>query len=339
VRIGQTFERCMSIEFINAKVFWALLVLPVIVGTILWGLRRREAVLKEFGRMDLLVQFSRFSLNRRITDQILPTILCFAVLTTAVARPLLYGSSRQIMKGTLDVVAILDVSKSMAAEDCGPEASRIEKAKDVLLECLPELSGNRLGIVTFAGKSFPQAELTDDFQALAFVLKNWVAVDSAPSQGSNIGKALSEAVDLFEEDDKKKIILLFSDGGHVRPENLEGVLTDISAKGVSVVSVGLGTVQGAKIPVYEKGQFKEWFKMDGTEAVTRLNEEILTEISQATEGKYIHLTSGKELEGIFRNPEVVGKKVLSGGREIFQIPLALAIILLFFGLYFERRSV
>jgi len=260
-------------------------------------------------------------------------------LVTATARPLLSGNSEQIKEGTLDVVAVLDVSKSMAAEDCGPEVSRIERAKDVLLGCFPELAGNRLGIVTFAGNSFPQAELTDDFQALRFVLKNWVTVDSAPSQGSNIGKALSEAVHLFEKGDKKKMILLFSDGGHVRPENLEGILTDIGARGISVISSGLGSRKRSRIPVYEKGTFKEWLKIEGKEAVTGLNDGILREISQATGGKYVRISSGKEFRGIFRDPAVVGKRVLSGGREIFQIPLALSILLLFVGMYFERRSV
>jgi len=328
----------MSLEFMNAKAFWAMLALGFIMGAIVWGLYRRKAILEEFGRIDLLSQFSRFSFNRKILYQGLPTVLCFALLVTATARPLLSGDSGQISKETLDVVAVLDVSKSMAAEDCAPEVSRIERAKDVLLGCFSELGGNRLGIVTFAGGSFPQAELTDDFGALRFVLKNWVGVDSAPSQGSNIGKALSEAVHVFEKGDKKKIILLFSDGGHVRPENLEGILTDISSRGISVISAGLGSPNGSRIPVYEKGTFEGWLKIEGKEAVTRLNDGILREISQATGGKYVRISSAKELRGIFRDSAVVGKRALSGGREIFQIPLTLSILLLCAGMYFERRS-
>jgi Ca-activated chloride channel family protein len=235
-------------------------------------------------------------------------------------------------------VAIVDVSNSMGAEDCGSGDSRLEMAKDTLLGCLADLAGNRLGIVTFSGKSFPQAELTDDFQALRFVLKNWVRIGSAPSQGSNIGAALTEAVNLFEKADKKKIILVLSDGGHVRPENLQGIVADIKANGISVISGGIGSLKGSRIPVYEKGKFKEWFTVDGKEAFTRLNEAMLQEISQASGGKYIRLSSGKELRGVFRDPAVVGKKVLSGGREIFQIPLVLSIALLWVGTYFERRS-
>lgn len=329
----------MGLEFLNPKALWALLILPFFVGAIVWGFRRRKALLEEFGKMDLLSQFSRLSRSRKILYQRSLLVLCLALLIAAGARPLLSGHSGRVKEGTLDVVAIVDVSRSMAAEDCGPGISRVEMAKGTIIRCLPELEGNRLGIVTFAGKSFPQAELTDDCHALRFVLENWIGIGSAPSEGSNIGAALSEAVNLFEKGDKKKMILFLSDGGHVRPENLQGTLADIKVNAITIVSGGVGSLNGSRIPVYEDGTFKEWFTMNDEEVVTRLNEGILEEISRATGGEYIRLSSGKELRGIFRNPALVGKKVLSGGREVFQIPLGLSIVLLWVGTYFERRSV
>jgi Ca-activated chloride channel family protein len=328
----------MPLGFLNPHAFWIMLGLPLVAGAVLWGLRRRGTILREFGRVDLLIQFSRFSLACKPVYQVLPAVLCFCLLVVSVARPILQGSSKEIMKGTLDVVAVLDVSKSMRAEDCGPEGSRLEMAKTTLLQSLPSLAGNRLGLVTFAGKSFPQAELTDDLEALEFVLKKWVTVDSAPSQGSNIGMALSEAVRLFEEDERKRVILFFSDGGHVRPDNLDEILTEIDTRGITVVSVGVGSKEGTKIPVYEEGRVKEWLKIDGIEVETRLNEDILREISQGTGGKYIHLMSAKELKGVLRDPVVIGKKASSGGREIFQLPLGLAIGIFFVGICLERRT-
>jgi len=328
----------MPLGFLNTHAFWAMLGLPFIVGAILWGLWRREAILREFGGMELLIQFSRFPLSCKPLYRVLPAALCFGLLVFSMARPVLHGHSREIPKGSLDVVAVLDVSKSMSAEDCGPRGSRFEMVKATLLRSLPDFAGNRLGLVTFAGKSFPQAELTDDLEALAFVVKNWVTVDSAPSQGSNIGMGLSEAIGLFEENKRKRVILFFSDGGHVRPENLDGILTEIAAKGVTIVSVGVGSKEGAKIPVYEEGRIKEWFKIDGNEVETRLNEDILREISLGTRGKYIHLMSVKKLTGVLKDPVVMGKNVLAGGREIFQLPLGLAISIFFLGIYLEHRS-
>ena len=328
----------MPLEFLNIKAFWTLLGLPFVGGAIWWGFRRRRAILREFGRMDLLIQFSRFSLGGKTIYRVLPAALCFGLLVFSMARPILHGNYGEILKGTLDIVAVLDVSKSMRAEDCDPGSSRLEMAKTALLQFLPDLAGCRLGLVTFAGESFPQAELTDDLQALEFVLKNWVTVDSAPLQGSNIGMALSEAIRLFEEDKRKRVILFFSDGGHGRPENLDGILTEIGAKGIAVVSLGVGSKEGARIPVYEEGRFKEWLKMNGEEVQTRLDEDILRKIGQGKGGKYLHLTSAKKLKGVLRDPEVMGTRALSGGREIFQIPLGLAIGMVFLGIYLERRA-
>ena len=141
---------------------------------------------------------------------------------------------------------------------------------------------------------------------------------------------------MFDDEKRIKIILLCSDGGHVRPKNLKGILTDISTRGITIVTVGLGSETGSKIPVYEDGRFIKWFEINEKEAVTRLNEEILREISRMTGGKYIRANLNTELKGIFRDPGVVGKKILSGGKDIFQIPLTLSIDLLSLGMWFER---
>lgn len=326
----------MNVEFLNAKAFWAMCALPLLFGFFVWSLYRKKTILKEFGNLDLLTQFSRLRLDRKIPYQAVPIFLSFALLIAITAHPLLYTNSKTLKKGALDVVAVMDLSKSMTAEDCGPNISRIDMAKETLLNLMPELSGNRMGIVTFAGESFPQAELTNDFQALTFVLKNWVTPDSAPSDGSKIGKALSEAVALFEQNERKKIILLYSDGGSAPVENFNGLLTDMTTRGINVFSVGLGSPEGSKIPVYENEKFKEWYKINGTEVITSLNEENLKHISKRTEGRYFRIKSGNELLGIFKDAGVVGEEVLMGKREIFQIPLALSIVLLFLGMCWER---
>jgi Ca-activated chloride channel family protein len=326
----------MSIEFLNEKAFWAMVALPFLLVFFVWSLYRKEAILKEFGNPDLLSQFSRLRLNQKIPYRAAPIFLSFAILIAITARPLLYVNSQKVKKGSLDVVAVMDLSRSMQAEDCGPNLTRIDMAKNILLDLLPDLNGNRMGIVTFAGKSFPQAELTDDFQALRFVLTKWVTPDSAPAEGSNVMKALSEAVGLFENGDRKKIILLFSDGGHIRQNNLDESLTEMGTKRISVFSIGLGSLEGSRIPVYENDMFKEWFKLNGEEVVTRLNEEILENISQATGGKYFRIKSGNEIKGIFKDPRVMGEKVLLTKKEVFQIPLAFSILLIFLGICWER---
>ena len=88
--------------------------------------------------------------------------------------------------------------------------------------------------------------------------------------------------------------------------------------------------------MYENDKFKEWFRLNGEEVVTRLNEEILENISRATGGRYVRIKSGNELKGILMDPRVLGEKILLAKREVFQIPLAFSILLLFFGIFWER---
>lgn len=330
----------MGLDFIDDRAFWGLLAIPLLIGFLVWSLRRRRSILNEFGDVNLLSQFSFLSLSQGVALRGVFVLLCLALLVVVMARPVLSGHVSTLRRGALDVVAALDVSKSMAAEDCGSGVARMDMAKKSLVESFSDLGGNRVGLVTFAGQSFPQAELTDDFQALEFVLENWVTVDSAPSQGSNLGAALSEAIELFEEEEeKKRIILLFSDGGNARPKNLEGLLADMEGRAVSVICLGLGSAEGSRIPVYVEGKFTEWLKIDGKEMVTRLNEPILREIAEATGGMYIKMDSGRELEGILKDPGVVGHEALSGGSEVFQIPLALSMVFLGLGIYLHRRKV
>ena len=88
--------------------------------------------------------------------------------------------------------------------------------------------------------------------------------------------------------------------------------------------------------VYENDKFKAWFELNGVEVITRLNEEILRNISEATGGKYFRITSENEVRSIFKDPGVMGERILLGKREIFQVPLALSILLLCLGMCWER---
>jgi hypothetical protein len=79
----------MPLEFLNVQAFWILLSLPFVVGAVGWGGHRRRAILREFGRMDLLLQFSRFPAGGKTIYQVLPAALCLGLLVLSVARPIL----------------------------------------------------------------------------------------------------------------------------------------------------------------------------------------------------------------------------------------------------------
>jgi Ca-activated chloride channel family protein len=206
----------------------------------------------------------------------------------------------------------------MAAEDYHPE-SRLHKARGIILEMLPQLRGNRVGIVTFAGNSFRQAELSEDFTALEFILKHWVDIDSAGVGGSDLGRALETGLAvLSEETDRERLILLFSDGGD-DAQHFDEVLAKIAQQRVRVIAFGLGGLEQSRIPRYDAAQkFLGYIETKGQTVTTRLNEASLQHIARATQGIYRRVAHPASWQNVWQNKTVVGQALMQDERRAFQ---------------------
>jgi Ca-activated chloride channel family protein len=220
--------------------------------------------------------------------------------------------------GLLDVVMVMDVSKSMAAADYGAN-SRLDQARQMARHMLTRLRGNRVGLVTYAGISFRQAELTDDLDALDFILDHWVSIDSVSVSGSNLPAALETGVALFEPAvEREKLLLLFSDGG-TGPEALSDILAKASQQDIRVVVFGLGHTQPSRIPQYNKHkQFVSYLKADGKVVTTRLNESVLQRVAEGANGTYLRIQHGQGWRGILSRPKVIGALFEQEERKLFQ---------------------
>jgi Ca-activated chloride channel family protein len=315
-------------RFAHPEAFWLLGLLPILVVLFWIGKRRKETFLWELG--DLVPQSqtaSRFPRLHKPWVQALFLLCAFLNIILALADPRFpYGTPR-LRAGVLDVVFVIDVSKSMAAEDYG-SLSRLEKAGEVARELLTALQGNRVGIVTFAGTSFRQAELTEDLQALDFILKHWLQIDAVGVGGSNIGRAIETGIALFPEDPSRgKLLFLFSDGGE--QENLEEVLTKATHRGIRIVTLGLGSLQPSKIPLYNaQKKFTGYLKVNEQVVTTRLNEENLQQIATATQGMYQRIVSGAQWHHLLTQPAVVGNTLTQEEQKLFQIFLLFGLLAL-----------
>ena len=92
-----------------------------------------------------------------------------------------------LRKRGIDVVIALDFSKSMLAKDVRP--SRIDRAKAEVTAFLNELSGDRVGIVAFAGETM-EFPMTVDYGAAALFFRDLGPYDM-PVGGTAIGRALT----------------------------------------------------------------------------------------------------------------------------------------------------
>lgn len=307
----------------------ALSLVPLLLllsGLLLREARQRRAFLRSLGDLRLVRGVSRLGPHR-----LRPVLLSLALtgVIAALARPALAPASGADDRRPLDVVVLLDVSRSMAAEDYAPRLSRLGKAKAMILDTLPWLAAEQVGIVTFAGAPFRQAPLTDDHGALRYILNRWVFIESAPPGGSDIAQGIRAAIRLFGSRASHRIVLLFSDGGQNQMEGLRSALADTKSNGVRIFAFGLGGPVASRLPQYgADGRFSGWLTINGRVATTKLQEDVLREAAAGTGGAYVRVVSGRELHQALDRLGAPRSSSTPEARELFQWALAVALILL-----------
>jgi Ca-activated chloride channel homolog len=178
----------------QGDMLWWLLVLPLIAGAMLVGLRMRQRAAERFGsevaRGRMVVGASP---ALRAARAVL-FLIGLGLAIVALARPQYGSQTRMLRKRGVDVVIALDFSKSMLARDVRP--SRIDRAKAEITAFLDELTGDRVGIVAFAGETM-EFPMTVDYSAAALFFRDLGPYDM-PVGGTAIGRALTAAQRLIE---------------------------------------------------------------------------------------------------------------------------------------------
>ena len=222
---------------------------------------------------------------RRALKQVL-LILAAAGVGLALARPQ-WGEQTEVshLFGQ-DTLFILDCSRSMLASDVTP--SRLQRAKLAILDYVQRRGHGRVGLVAFAGEAFLQCPLTFDYGAFQDAL---MAIDdrTIPIPGTDVGRALDEAIHAMDKTQRPKLLVLLTDG-----EDLEqgGVRTAeaLGKEGVVVFAVGVGTPAGGEIQmVNEQGKTELVRDSRGEVVRSRLDEPTLRAIAQTTHGAYYPL--------------------------------------------------
>ncbi len=213
-------------------------------------------------------------------------LICIAVfsLVAGLANLRARGSAENITRQGVDVMIVLDVSKSMLATDVKP--SRLDKAKQLLYRLIDRLQSDRVGLILFAGRAYMQMPLTTDHSAAKLYISE-AGPSAVPTQGTIFSEALTMANSSFNRNEHKyKAVVLISDGEDHDPEALK-VAKQMADDGVMVNTVGIGSPEGSQIIDPETKEAKK--DAQGNTVISKLNEQELTGISDATNGIYIHL--------------------------------------------------
>lgn len=211
------------------------------------------------------------------------TISALSIL--ALVNPKIGSKLKTITREGVDIVFVMDVSKSMLAEDIKP--SRLDQSKQLVSKMLNEFVSDRVGIVVYAGKAYPQLPLTTDYSAAKMFLKN-VNTDIVPSFGTDVGSAVDLALDYFENTAEKKnqCIILLSDGEDHENTSMPWA-KEAKEKGVLIHTVAIGKESGAPIPIDENGRAVYKKDKEGQIVLTKMNPKFLSQIANTTQGRFL----------------------------------------------------
>jgi len=218
----------------------------------------------------------------------------------ALMRPQARGET-ETMAGSdtsADVMFVLDVSRSMLAEDAAP--NRLARAKAEIGELVGKLEDARVGLTVFAGRAVQACPLTPDHSFFDTVLAT-IDTRSAGRGGTKIGEALKIAVKGFSPGGGAKLIVLITDGDDQDPYSVDAAKLARDA-GVKIVAIGLGSETGSEITLTDPHTgAKSKLMHDGKPVISKLDGDALRKIALATEGVYVPAgTSAVDLKSILQ---------------------------------------
>jgi len=319
--------------FENPASLLLLIFLPLTIGFFWWRDRVRTAKWLLLGDEALLSRLiPQINRARRFWKAAL-WLIAFASLIVALARPV-WGEEVNITEAQgVSVMVVLDVSKSMNAQDIVP--SRLERAKLAINDLIDGLAGNEIGLILFAGTAFVQFPLTTDTASASTFLQA-ASSDAISRQGTNVDAALRLAVDSFRSPSgSKRVIVLITDGENHEGDPLKA--SELAAEqDITIYTIGYGNAEGAAIPVRDVNGNEIGYQTDraGNLVLSALDETLLQQIAERTGGTYQRATANNteisNLLGLINEIEAgnLGMRTETRAIERFGLFVALALIAL-----------
>jgi Ca-activated chloride channel homolog len=307
-----------------------LILLPAMIIFFIWRSRIRHANLLRLGDEELVSVLMPFHKSHRQLWESALWLAALVSLILALARPVWGQDVNTVEVEGVSVMIVLDVSKSMNAQDIVP--SRLERAKLAINDLFNGLAGNELGMILFAGTAFVQFPLTLDTTSATTFL-NAVSTDAITRQGTNINAALKLAIDSFSDfTTSQQMIILVTDGENHEEDPLAAA-TLAAEQGITIHTIGYGGTEGAPIPIRDANGLEIGYQMDqvGNLVMSKLDEAPLRAIAERTGGTYQQaMSGGLEISNLIETIKQadagnLGVRTESRGIERFGIFVALAL--------------
>lgn len=327
----------------NPMMLHLLYIIPIMILVYLISLNNKNKRLKKFATAPLLPSLiPDFRAGKKLTRFIL-FHFSIAFFIVALANPQIGSKIAEGKQEGIDIMIALDVSNSMIAEDLKP--NRLQRAKLAIEKLVNRLGGDRVGIIVFAGNAYVQLPITTDYSAAKLFL-NGIDNTIVPVQGTAIGKAIDLAMTSFNfEDQSSKTIIIITDGENHEDDAIKAA--EIAREqGVIVNAIGMGSIQGAPIPVYNNGRQVDFKKnRAGETIITKLNDTMLKDISEAGGGTFVRASQQDVGLGILldnldqMDKKEFGSVIYTEYESRFQYYLGIGLLLLLIDLLlFDKKQ-
>ncbi|WP_298285034.1 VWA domain-containing protein [uncultured Lutibacter sp.] len=278
-------------------------VLFVLFLLVLWWKKRTQ---KQFADAHLIQKLSPEQSTFKSFLKIIVVCLGLAFLIIGLANPKMGTKLETVKRQGVDIVFALDVSKSMLAEDIAP--SRLDKAKQIITRIIESLGSDRIGIIIYAGNSYPLLPITTDHAAAKMFLQN-ANPDMVSSQGTAINEAIERGITYFDNDEQTNRFLFIVSDGEDHEENPVSLAEEAKKQGIKIYTISVGTEKGGPIPIKSNGSVISYKKDNkGEVVITQMKEEVLRAIANEGNGKYINGNKTQETITIIEDLLVKAEK-------------------------------
>ncbi len=268
-------------RFENPDILYGLLIVPLLILIFVLLRLQRKKILSKFASKQMLTSLVvDYSPNKPYIKFIF-SLLVISSLIVALANPQFGTKVEKVKRAGIEIMFALDISNSMLSNDIQP--NRLDRAKSLLTKLIDGLTGDKVGIVIFAGDAFLQMPLTTDYSASKLLLST-ISPELIAQQGTAIGAALDMSINSFSKDkDVSKVVLLISDGENHEDDAID-IAQEAKDKNIAVYTIGMGTPNGGPIPIGSGNFLKD---ENGEVVITKLSSSLLSEIAELTKGRFI----------------------------------------------------
>jgi len=319
-------------RFEHPVFLYALALLPVLIVLVLGANFARKKALARMGNLDLIQRLMPDRSPERLRSKNILFLFGLFFIIIALSNPQWGTKTQAVRRQSIDVIFALDVSQSMLCQDIAP--NRLIQAQKLCQQLIEKLSGNRLGVILFAGEAYMQVPLTTDYEAVSLLLQS-ANPDMISSQGTSIGEALAIAQQNTAKSNGNRVVLIITDGED-HEARAESQARQAARQGMKIFTIGVGTEAGGFVPYTDANGMADYKRDEQGKPVTsKLNAEVLRKLASLGGGSFFRLSSQTDAlaDALYDKLNKVEKREyeqreVSEYRSNFQLFLLLGIVFL-----------